>query len=490
MKNKKLYIIFSILLVLVVIMTVTKQMQNDTFFTIATGNYILQDGYDNMDHLTWHDNLQFYKLRWAFDILIALIYNTFNLTGIYVFVLIIASITAVSLLYILVKQKNNVVISFICSIIAIILLTGNGFFTGRAQIMSYLFLLWEIYCIEQLIETKKKRYYWGLFILSVLIVNFHASVWPMMIIVIMPYLAESILCKILKKDQFIKSKFIIEPINLKLIITAILFMVLGSVLSPIGTYTYSYMFKVIGGISSKIIVELQTTDILSSVGMALSIITTSIILLSTKTKISLRDFFLFLGLYILALMAGRNMAFLYLLGMIPFAKLITNLFKTYNETELLEKLTELSRRTRVLLGITVFLILIFSNNLVTRLREEYVNPKKYPIEATKYIKENLDYANMKIYNNFNYGSYLEFQGIKAFVDSRSEIFTPQFNDTTVLEDWYQTKTGYTNYNDTFEKYGINYALIENNEIINTYIRVDEKYEKVYDDSIFSVYVKK
>ena len=279
MKNKKLYIIFSILLVLVVIMTVTKQMQNDTFFTIATGNYILQDGYDNMDHLTWHDNLQFYKLRWAFDILIALIYNTFNLTGIYVFVLIIASITAVSLLYILVKQKNNVVISFICSIIAIILLTGNGFFTGRAQIMSYLFLLWEIYCIEQLIETKKKRYYWGLFILSVLIVNFHASVWPMMIIVIMPYLAESILCKILKKDQFIKSKFIIEPINLKLIITAILFMVLGSVLSPIGTYTYSYMFKVIGGISSKIIVELQTTDILSSVGMALSIITTSIILL-------------------------------------------------------------------------------------------------------------------------------------------------------------------------------------------------------------------
>ena len=157
MKNKKLYVIFSILLVLVVIMNVTKQMQNDTFFTIATGNYILQDGYDNMDHLTWHDNLQFYKLRWAFDVLITLIYNTFNLTGIYVFVLIIASITAVSLLYILVKQKNNVVISFICSIIAIVLLTANGFLTGRAQIMSYLFLLWEIYCIEQLIETKKKR---------------------------------------------------------------------------------------------------------------------------------------------------------------------------------------------------------------------------------------------------------------------------------------------------------------------------------------------
>lgn len=490
MKNKKLYIIFSLLLTLVVIMNVTKQMQNDTFFTIATGNHILQDGYDNMDHLTWHDNLQFYKLRWAFDVLIALIYNSFNLTGIYVFVLIIASITAISLFYILVKRKNNIVISFICSIIAVVLLTTNGFFTGRAQIMSYLFLLWEIYCIEQLIETKKKRYYFVLFILSVLIVNFHASVWTMMIILIMPYLAEAILCKILKKDQLIKSKFIIAPISLKLIIIAILFMVLGSVLSPIGTYTYSYMFKVIGGISSKIIVELQPTDILFSVGMALSIMITAIILLSTKTKMPLRDFFLFFGLYILALMAGRNMAFLYLLGMIPFARLITNLFKTYNENEILEKLTEFSKRTSALLGITLVLILVFSNNLITRMKEEYVNPEKYPIEATKYIKENLDYANMKIYNNFNYGSYLEFQGIKAFVDSRSEIFTSQFNDTTILEDWYQTKTGYTNYNDTFEKYGIDYALIENSEIINTYISVDEKYEKVYEDNTFSIYVKK
>ena len=52
-------------------MTVTKEMQNDTFFTIATGEHILQEGYDNVDHLTWHENLGFYKLRWAFDVAIA-----------------------------------------------------------------------------------------------------------------------------------------------------------------------------------------------------------------------------------------------------------------------------------------------------------------------------------------------------------------------------------------------------------------------------------
>ena len=62
MKNKKLYIVFSMLLIVIILMTVTKEMQNDTFFTIATGEHILQEGYDNVDHLTWHENLGF--LNW------------------------------------------------------------------------------------------------------------------------------------------------------------------------------------------------------------------------------------------------------------------------------------------------------------------------------------------------------------------------------------------------------------------------------------------
>ena len=109
MKNKKLYIVFSMLLIVIILMTVTKEMQNDTFFTIATGEHILQEGYDNVDHLTWHENLGFYKLRWAFDVAIAFIYNTFGFAGIYAFVVLIACLTAFSLFNILLKQKNNIV---------------------------------------------------------------------------------------------------------------------------------------------------------------------------------------------------------------------------------------------------------------------------------------------------------------------------------------------------------------------------------------------
>lgn len=490
MKNKKIYIVFCILLVIIILLTVTKEMQNDTFFTIATGKHILQDGYDNVDHLTWHEDLGFYKLRWAFDVAIAFIYNTFGFAGIYAFVVIIASLTVLSLFNILLKQKNNIVLSFIATVISMLLMTSNWSFTARGQIISYLLLLLEIYFIEKMISTKQKRYYIIFLVISALIVNFHASVWYMTIILVLPYLAEAIMHKIMKNKNLEKSKIILEPISIKMLIIAILCLVLGSFISPIGTYTYTYMFKVIGGISSTFISELQQTDIISSIGMILGLIVIDILMLATKSKMKLSDILLFFGLYFMAILARRNQAFLYLIGTIPVVRLITNFFETYDTENILEKLNNFFSKNWVLGCTTIVIVIGLSSNMVTRIREKYVNERKYPVEAVNFIKENLDYKNLKIYNSFNYGSYLELSGIPAFVDSRSEIFTEEFNDVTILKDWLETSRGNVNYNDTFAKYEIDYAIVEDKEIINTYISADENYEKVFDDETFSIYIKK
>ena len=490
MKNKKLYIVFSMLLIVIILMTVTKEMQNDTFFTIATGEHILQEGYDNVDHLTWHEDLGFYKLRWAFDVAIAFIYNTFGFAGIYAFVVIIASLTVLSLFNILLKQKNNIVLSFIATVISMLLMTSNWSFTARGQIISYLLLLLEIYFIEKMISTKQKRYYIIFLVISALIVNFHASVWYMTIILVLPYLAEAIMHKIMKNKNLEKSKIILEPISIKMLIIAILCLVLGSFISPIGTYTYTYMFKVIGGISSTFISELQQTDIISSIGMILGLIVIDILMLATKSKMKLSDILLFFGLYFMAILARRNQAFLYLIGTIPVVRLITNFFETYDTENIIEKLNNFFSKNWVLGCTTIVIVIGLSSNMVTRIREKYVNERKYPVEAVNFIKENLDYKNLKIYNSFNYGSYLELSGIPAFVDSRSEIFTEEFNNVTILKDWLETSRGNVNYNDTFAKYEIDYAIVEDKEIINTYISADENYEKVFDDETFSIYMKK
>lgn len=487
-KNKKVYIILAIFIIFITAVSVRRVMQNDIFFTIATGREMLANGYDNMDHLTWHEGLTFYKLRWAFDMIMTLLYNSTGFTGIYIFVMIIAVITMLSLFYILIKQKNNVVLAFIATVCSSLIMAGIGTFTARAQIISYLLLLLEVFFIERLLTTNKKRYYIYLFLISVFIVNFHASVWPVTIILVMPFLAEAILNKIIKKKKDIK--LVIEDLKIKSLVITLILLLIGSFLSPIGTYTHIYMFKVMGSISSEFILELQPTNLLTSVGMCSMLVVYVIIALATKAKIKVRDLLLFFGLFIMAILAVRNQSFFFIIGMIPLTRLVNNFFETYDNEKLLEKLESKLNKNSVITLLGVFILIFMLPNIVQRTKEEYVDKTAYPVDATEYILNNLDYQNMRIYDHFNFGSYLEFKGIKTFIDSRCEVYCREFNNVDILEDWYNVINGEMHYDDLFDKYDIDYAIVYNTERINTYLNKDENYNKLYEDYYFSIYERK
>jgi len=490
--NRKLYIVFIIFIVLIVSSSITKIMQNDTFFTIATGNYIIENGYDNLDHLSWHENLNFYKLRWGFDVIIALIYNTFSFTGIYVFILIIACITGITLFNMLLKQNCKILISFVITIFSMLSVISIWGFTARAQIISYLLLLLEVFFIERLIESKKSVYYVYLFIISVLLVNFHASVWMMMILLICPYFLEAIFSK-LKKDSInnINSRIVVKDINIKVLLVATFTIFLGSIFSKIGTYTYTYMFKVVGGISSKFIGELQPVNIFTEIGFALILFLFIISFLELKVKIRLSSFVMFLGLSFMSLMAFRNLPFLYIIGGFIIGKYISSFFETYDKDNTLESATKYVSQNKILIIISVFIVINCTTNYLSRTDEAYIDETSYPVGAVNYIKEHIDYKNLKVFNHFDFGSYMELNGIKAFIDSRSEIYCKEFNDTEILQDWYDAAANITkHYKNLFEKYNIDYAVLYNTETLNIFLEEDNNYLKIYKDDYFSVYIKK
>ena len=61
-KYKKLYFLFSALIILFTTSLINKPFQNDTFFTIKMGDYILQNGLTTDEQLTYHDGLKFLNL--------------------------------------------------------------------------------------------------------------------------------------------------------------------------------------------------------------------------------------------------------------------------------------------------------------------------------------------------------------------------------------------------------------------------------------------
>lgn len=155
MKNKKLIIVLAVCIAIFAGTFVHKTLENDTFFTIPTGNYILKNGVNDAEPFTWHDNLKFTKLRWGFDVLVASVYNISGFTGLYVFVIIMSILIGVTLFLTLNKRYKNPVIAFLVSLF--VLMCMKSCLKCRGQIMSYLFFIFEIYSIQMLLETRKKE---------------------------------------------------------------------------------------------------------------------------------------------------------------------------------------------------------------------------------------------------------------------------------------------------------------------------------------------
>lgn len=487
MKNKKLYIIFSILIVLFAISIVNKTFQNDTFFTIPIGRNILENGITREEQLVWHDGLTFSNVRWLFDVTIALIYNTFNTAGIYFFVLLITSIIGLTLFNILIKQENNIIVSFIFTLFA--LYFARTTFTARAQIMSYLLLLIEVFLIDKLQRKQEKKYIILLLIDSILIANFHASVWPMFLILFLPYLVEAVCIKL--KISTFSNKIYIEKEKIKLLNITFIIGIFTGLCTPNGFEPYTYMIKNLSGLSPIFINELQPMVIAQNIEMIIFLGICAIILFSDKSKIRLADFLMTFGLLTMAMMAYRNTTFFYLIGTVYVTKWITCIFNNANNSETINEVTEkLSKSNKSVIVLIIPVILFSIYNYTGKINQNYINKTLYPVEAVNYILENIDIENMKIYNGFNFGSYLEFKAIPAFMDSRSEMYCKEFNDTNILNDYYQMSIGKVSYNEIFEKYGITHALLYKDEVINTYLKMDNEYKLLYEDDNFVFYEKK
>ena len=133
-----------------------------------------------------------------------------------------------------------------------------------------------------------------------------------------------------------------------------------------------------------------------------------------------------------------------------------------------------------------------------KIKAPIVNESSYPVEARNYILENIDIENMRIFNEYNYGSYMLYRGIPVFIDSRADLYTPEFNGVKneegkyegndIFSDYINTTNLSTYYENTFNKYGITHILIKKNTKLNMFLSRDgEHYKKIYSDDNFVLY---
>ena len=533
--DKKTKIKFNILaIILIIIFAIAispKTLQNDTFYTIEIGKYILENGITMQDPFSWHE-LSYTFPHWGYDLMIYLIYNIGGHLGIYISTICFAAILGVVMYITTDKLTKNKALSFIFTIIAMFLL--KNYIAARAQLVTFILFELELLCIEGFLENKKKRFIIGLIIIPILLANLHVAVFPFYFILYLPYIAEYLisLIKIYTKKswerQIIKlnekianstnekkieklnikfqsiqnklSRKSIEPYkitvthrrNTKWLILIMIVCIFSGLLTPIGNVPYTYLIKTMQGNSMKNISEHLPLTLANNIKYACVLISFIAIMMFTDMKVRLCDLCMLGGLVVLAFMTRRQESMFILLCLPIFVRLVTEFLNKYDKTAII-KLTKFMTSICGIV-VTTCIILIISILLYNnRYKDEYISKSSYPVQAADWILENLDINEIKLYNEYNFGSYLLYRGIPVFIDSRADLYLPEFNEGVKIFDDFLTISGLNtkNLERVFDKYEFTHFIINSRAKLAIYLDAKpDEYELIYKDSYFYIYERK
>lgn len=485
MKNKKTFIIASIIMIVMICAAFTvKTFQNDTFYTVKIGESILEHGIDMKDHFSWHE-LDYTYPHWLFDIIIYKLHEFGGLNALYITNILVFIVIGVSFYFINLKQNKSYFLSLLFSILAVIMLAR--FVTMRAQLITYLLFLIEILFIEQFLKKGKKGYIAGLFILCILIANLHAAVWPFYFILMLPYLFEYLVALITSK---IKNKpqlgIFTEKITLEknnhvktLFLVFIISLVLG-LLTPIGDIPYTYFIRTMMADTMEYIEEHKPLILIQNLFVIGYLAIMLIPLIFTKVKVKLSDLAMMGGLLFMSFLSIRHIALLAIVGMFYLCRLICNIGKI-NSDKPLDYHLPLYGIIIVTLTIAGTSIFVYNINY----KEAFINEQIYPVAMVDYMKENLNMEEVRLYNEYDFGSYLVYQDIPVFIDSRSDLYTKSFNNKTDIFNECMNIT--ENYGRIFKKYDITHILIYKDTDLNQILAASSNYELLHREGRFMLY---
>ena len=535
------FTIMAVILIAIFCFTLTPvTLQNDTYYTIKIGEHIVNNGIDMQDPFSWHENLPYTYPHWLYDLITYLIYNLFGMTGIYVTTCILSIILGISVYVVNRKLCKNQLFSFLITIGVMYLI--SGYIAARAQLVTFILFIWTIYFIEKFLETKKKRYAVGLIVIPILIANMHSAVFPFYFVLYLPYIAEyiiaciseviiyrkiklnliklkiKILSRITENEEKInelkeklrkieekidkikikRTKELQNPYKIKLVkkdavkwlILIFIICLFTGLLTPIGDTPYTYLFKTMQGNTTQNINEHLPMTLSSETEVICTLILFLSIMIFTKTKIRLCDLFMLGGLCYLMLMSRRQITMFALICSPILNRMLVELAKIYTK-ENLEQVVEKLTKVFAIIVISVIMLGLSYYEGKDKLDDTYIDETAYPVQACDYILENIDLKTARFYNEYNYGSYMIFRGIPVFIDSRADLYSPEFNNTIddIFMDFINTSNIGTFYEDTFEKYNITHVITYKNSKTNMIITdtKDPKYKELYSDKYFVIY---
>ena len=477
---------YSLLLVPVIIAFFRlRVLDNDFYFLYPTGEYIIKSGFPHTDMLSMHSDMKIVVQQWLSSVVFYFAYSKLGKLGVfsllYIFYWGICALTYRLISEITKNELVSVVLSVLCN-----LLIFDAFIVTRPHIFSLVILLGAVCLLEKYVQTGKRPFLFPIPVLSLALINFHASMWAMLFILMLPYIVSAMPFHIKAVEH--------EPCCslLDLLFVAAVSIVMGF-LNPYGIENMLYLTTSFGNETiNKYIVEMKPMSLDTVFGKTFLIILAiagTYLLLSKRKAFSLRFYLMFIGTLLLSLMHIKGSSYFLLFGLPSFSFMLKDfeLKKTGKE--------KLSKRTTALLVAFASLFLafvcyrfFFASRKSCQFSDNYYKQLDSAVEIMEKSSEPVI-----LYANFNDGQYFEFKGYHPYIDGRAELFlAANNNEFDYFDEYYDLFRAKLYYRDFVDKYQFNYLVV--NKEYNRYLYIsllnDPDFELVYETEQTNLFVRK
>ena len=463
---KKIKFKYSILFLIPILFFIQYNLRidNDFWFTIKEGEYIINNGFPNVVPFTIYDNLNFIYQSYGAGVIFSFIYKLLGTYGILFFVIFILIMMTYFYYRLCMKvSNNNENISILVTVITMSLLAVN-YITTRPQIFTYLNLIIVLYIMELYSNTNNRKYLYILPIISLIQSNIHCMFFFMLIIFMLPYIFNN------SKEYEIKS-----------ILVTMLFMILTGLINPYGINNLLYVFNSYGqNILEKTIKELQPLSFSSLFGKIhiFIILIIYILYFKSRKKIPIRYLLLLFGTTYLAFDTLRGVSLFIIGSFFPLAYLYKDIPNI-----------DISKYIPKIIKVLIAIILIIISLIIIFIPRNYYPDAKEPID---YLVNNYIISDIKLYTSFSDGSYTVYKGIKCSMDPRAEVFLKKNNHKfDIYKEYYDLQMGIIDYNEYLKKYNFTHLLINKKDYLyNKLEKNSYNYIAIKEYKNYKIYIRK
>lgn len=534
MKNKLSSLIYAIFLILVVVLF-TNRFDNDGWFLLNSGRYVEQFGIPHVEPFTIHKGFHFVMPQWLFALGLWKLFKTGGMVAMLGYNWLIAVIY-----YWLFSRLVKLQVKFFSYTTFLFLgvwlfLISAGYISQRPQTMSGLIFLVEIYLMERFSSQKQMpRFLIPVFFLfSVLLINLHATLWPMFSIFLLPYVCEALVGPHL---PFGRWELTWNGRDFLLLFMAVL---AGGFLNPYGTEAMTYVFKSFGYKEiNSLVSEMQPLSL--DFGFPYLVIILVLLFGCTamyaRHSIPFRQQLLALGTGFMALQANRSSLLFLLAGVFPLAGILPQ-YKVKNKKTAeyswprtrrmvllmaaaaimgvgaLFTKTPVSDNRHYLFLSSFTLFALFSIFVFWRLWKNRMHPNTlkqnsrmvfcclglmlfvpfstayfrtpranpFLAKGVEVIQQDAAVSPICLWTGYNDGDYAEYKGIPSYIDARAEVFKPKLNQQKdVMNEYYSLIIGQLDYRDFVTRYPFTHFLTTDLDPLYVNLKNDPRFELLWD----------